>query len=65
MTADSIVLFSLFVCFSFEVNEIDSDVFDRAFFPLQEYRRSMAMLDYIRNSYNGTATFGGYENRHR
>lgn len=34
------------------------------FFP-QEYRRSMAMLEYIRNSQNGTATFGGYENRHR
>ncbi|XP_055313125.1 ankyrin repeat and SAM domain-containing protein 1A-like isoform X2 [Sitodiplosis mosellana] len=31
----------------------------------QEYRRSMAMLEYIRHSQNGTATFGGYENRHR
>lgn len=25
----------------------------------------MAMLEYIRNSHNGIATFGGYENRHR
>ncbi|XP_031629781.1 ankyrin repeat and sterile alpha motif domain-containing protein 1B-like isoform X2 [Contarinia nasturtii] len=40
-------------------------IFDRIRPLSQEYRRSMAMLEYIRNSQNGTATFGGYENRHR
>lgn len=55
----------LLKCHSISLNSLNKPKKKQNSKFLQEYRRSMAMLEYIRNSHNGTATFGGYENRHR